>query len=126
MTHFTAEQWQALLDAGVKEPQPLHLADLSVPFVYDRAVGVFHCGAGKHRLAMSLLLAYAHGCESGIEVGELLGLDFPDETADRWLESTPGAAFRSSVGRKIQAGKRSHLTMIEKRWLGEIQYLFDE
>lgn len=126
MTNFTPQQWQALLDAGVKEPQPLHLADLSVPFVYDRAVGVFHCGAGKHRLAMSLLLAYAHGCDSGIEVGELLGLDFPDETADRWLESTPGAAFRSSVGRKIQAGKRSHLTMIEKRWLGEIQYLFDE
>ncbi|MFN3571627.1 MAG: hypothetical protein ACK4VX_15195 [Polaromonas sp.] len=126
MIHFTPQQWQALLDAGVKEPQPLHLADLSVPFVYDRAVGVFHCGAGKHRLAMSLLLAYAHGCESGIEVGEQLGLDFPDETADRWLEITPGAAFRSSVGRKIQAGKRSHLTMIEKRWLGEIQYLFDE
>ncbi|MDP3227094.1 MAG: hypothetical protein Q8N13_03845 [Acidovorax sp.] len=75
---------------------------------------------------MSLLLAFAQGCESGIEVGEHLGLDFPDETADRWLEITPGAAFRSSVGRKIQAGKRSHLTLIEKRWLGDIQYLFDE
>jgi hypothetical protein len=126
MAEFTPQQWQALLEAGVKDPQPLHLADLSVPFVYDRAVGVFHCDAGKHRLAMSLLLAFAHGCESGIAVGEHLGLDFPDETADRWLEITSGAAFRSSVGRKIQAGKRSHLTMIEKRWLGDIQYLFDE
>lgn len=126
MNNFTPPQWQTLLDAGVSEPQPLHLADLSVPFVYDRAVGVIHCGAGKHRLAMSLLLAFAQGCESGIEVGEHLGLDFPDETADRWLEITPGAAFRSSVGRKIQAGKRSHLTLIEKRWLGDIQYLFDE
>jgi hypothetical protein len=126
MDYFTPQQWQALLDAGVEEPQPLHLADLSVPFVYDRTVGVFHCGAGKHRLAMSILLAFAHGCESGVEVSELLKLDFPDETADRWLEITPGAAFRSSVGRKVQAGKRAHLTMIEKRWLGDIQYLFDE
>lgn len=126
MNHFTPQQWQALLDAGVTEPQPLHLADLSVPFVYHRAVGVIHCGAGKHRLAMSLLLAFAHGFGSGIEAGEHLGLDFPDETADRWLETTLGAAFRSSVGRKVQAGKRSHLTMVEKRWLGEIQYLFDD
>ncbi|MDP1743150.1 hypothetical protein [Polaromonas sp.] len=126
MTDLTPPQWQALLEAGVKEPQPLHLADLSVPFVYERTVGVLHCAAGKHRLAMSILLAFAHNCDSGIEVGERLGLDFPDETADRWLEITPGAAFMSSVGRKVQAGKRANLTLIEKRWLGDIQYLFDE
>lgn len=126
MDHFTPEQWQQLVDAGASEPQPLHLADLSVPFVYYRPLGVIYCGAGKHRLAMSVLLAFAHGCESGVEVGEHLNLDFPDETADRWLEITAGAAFRSSVGRKVQAGKRAHLTMIEKRWLGDIQYLFDE
>lgn len=126
MDHFTPEQWQMLVDAGAAEPQPLHLADLSLPFVYYRPVGVFHCGAGKHRLAMSVLLAFAHNCASGVEVGEHLKLDFPDETADRWLEITPGAAFRSSVGRKVQAGKRAHLTLIEKRWLGDIQYLFDE
>lgn len=126
MSDFTPQQWQALLDAGAKEPQPLHLADLSLPFIYYRPAGVIHCGAGKHRLAMSILLAFAHGYGSGIEVGEHLGLDFPDETADRWLENTPGAAFRSSVGRKVQAGKRVHLTLIEKRWLGDVQYLFDE
>jgi hypothetical protein len=126
MDNFTPEQWQTLLEAGASEPQPLHLADLSLPFVYYRPVGVIHCGAGKHRLAMSILLAFAHGAASGVEVGERLNLDFPDETADRWLEITPGAAFRSSVGRKVQAGKRAHLTQIEKRWLGEIQYLFDE
>jgi hypothetical protein len=123
---FTSGQWQTLQDAGAGEPQPLHLADLSLPFVYYRPVGVMHCGAGKHRLAMSILLAFAQGYGSGVEVSEHLGLDFPDETADRWLEITPGAAFRSSVGRKAQAGKRTHLTMIEKRWLGDIQYLFDE
>jgi hypothetical protein len=126
MDNFTPEQWQTLLEAGASEPQPLHLADLSLPFVYYRPVGVIHCGAGKHRLAMSILLAFAHGAASGVEIGEHLGLDFPDETADRWLEITPGAAFRSSVGRKVQAGKRANLTLIEKRWLGDIQYLFDE
>lgn len=126
MDNFTPQQWQILLGAGATEPQPLHLADLSQPFVYYRPVGVIHCGAGKHRLAMSILLAFAHDCASGVEVGEHLGLDFPDETADRWLEITPGAAFRSSVGRKVQAGKRVHLTMIEKRWLGDVEYLFDD
>lgn len=126
MDHFTPQQWQMLREAGASEPQPLHLADLSLPFVYYRPVGLIHCGAGKHRLAMSLLLAFANGHDSGIEVAEHLGLDFPDETADRWLEVTQGAAFRSSVGRKVQAGKRDHLTLIEKRWLGEIQYLFED
>ncbi len=126
MVEFTPQQWQGLLDAGVKEPQPLHLADLSLSFIYFRPVGVLHCGAGKHRLVMSILLAFANNCDSEVEVSEQLGLDFPDETADRWLEITPGAAFRSSVGRKVQAGKRDHLTSIEKRWLGEVQYLFDE
>ncbi len=126
MIHFTPQQWQMLVEAGAQEPQPLHLADLGLPFVYDRMIGVFHCAAGRHRLAMSLLLAFRHGCHSGIEVGEKLRLEFPDDTADRWLEETPGVAFRSSVGRKVQAGKRASLTLIEKRWLGEIEYLFED
>lgn len=126
MVEFTPSQWEILLDAGARTPQPLHLADLSLPFVYYRPVGVLHCGPGKHRLAMSILLAFAHDCASGVEVGEHLGLEFPDETADRWLQMTPGAAFRSSVGRRVLAGKRSSLTGIEKHWLGDIQYLFDD
>jgi len=115
-----------LVEAGAQIPAPLHLADLTLPFVYDRTIGVFHCAAGRHRLAMSLLLAFRYGCDSGLEVGEKLGLDFPDDTADRWLEETPGAAFRSSVGRKVQAGKRASLTVIEKRWLGDVDYLFED
>ena len=126
MINFTPKQWHMLVAAGAQEPQPLHLADLTIPFVYDRMIGVFHCAAGRHRLAMSLLLAFRYGRDSGIEVGEELGLEFPDDTADRWLEETPGAAFRSSVGRKVQAGKRASLTLIEKRWLGEVEYLFED
>jgi hypothetical protein len=126
MINFTQQQWQLLVEAGAQKPEPLHLADLSRPFVYDREVGVFYCAPGLHRLAMSLLLAFRHGCENVIEVGEKLGLDFPDDTADRWLAETPGAAFRSSVGRKVQAGKRANLSMIEKRWLGELEFIFED
>lgn len=126
MFNLTPPQWQKLVEAGAQDPAPLHLADLTAPFVYDRMIGVIYCAAGRHRLAMSLLLAFRHGCNSGPEVAEKLGLDFPDDTADRWLEETPGAAFRSSVGRKVQTGKRSSLTVIERRWLGDVEYLFED
>lgn len=125
-THsLTPQQLQALKETGASEAEPLHLADLSRPFVYDRAFGVFYCGAGRHRDTMSLLFAFARGYECGIDAAEELGLDFPDETADRWLEEIQGTAFRSSVGRRVQVGKRTNLTIIEKRWLGEVEYVFE-
>jgi len=125
MRSLTSQQLQALEKTGASEPEPLHLADLSRPFVYDRAFGVFYCVPGRHRDTMSLLYAYAKGYESGIDAAEELGLDFPEETADRWLEEIQGTAFRSSVGHRVQVGKRASLTIIEKRWLGEVEYLFD-
>lgn len=125
MNTLTTQQWDMLKEYGASDPLPLHEADLSVPFVYHREIGVIHCPAGRHRLAMSGLLAVQHGFESGIEVAEQLGLDFPDETADRWLEDTPGSAFRSSVGRNVLAGRKGSLTPIELRWLGQVTYLFD-
>ncbi len=126
MSSFTPAQWQLLAGAGACEAVPLHQADLDRSFVYLRDAGVFYCNAGRHRLTMSLLLAFAHGYDDAAEAAEEMGLDFPDATADCWLEHTPGAAFRSSVGGKVQAGKRGHLTLVEKRWLGEIVYLFDD
>jgi hypothetical protein len=125
MSNFTQEQWRLLASTGASEAMPLHQVDMNRSFVYLRDIGVFYCSPGKHRLAMSLLLAFAHGHDNAIEAAEALGLDFPEETADRWLEETPGAAFRSSVGGKVQAGKREHLSMIERRWLGNIDYLFE-
>lgn len=125
MRSLTSEQLQTLREAGASEPEPLHLADLGRPFVYDRAFGVFYCAPGRHRDTMSLLFAFARGYESGIDAAEEFGLDFPEETADRWLEEIKGTAFRSSVGYRVQVGKRANLTFIEKRWLGEVEYLFD-
>src|SRR3546814_13385743 len=50
-----------------------------------------------------------------MEVVELLNLNDLSDAADYWLEHTPGAAFRSSVGKTVQAGSAKNLTVIEKR-----------
>lgn len=104
-----------MCDAGMSMPVALHEADLTRPFVYDRAYGVFFVPGGKHQIAMSLLLAWQHGCESGIDVSNKLGLEFSGGTADRWLEATAGAAFLSSVGKRIQVATGKGLTVQERR-----------
>ena len=43
-----------------------------------------------------------------------MGLEFSSGTADYWLEHTPGAAFRSSVGKKILVAKLSNLNVVER------------
>lgn len=118
------EQWWAMCDAQLSEPVALGDADLSKPFIYDRNFGVMYCPFGHHQNAMTLLLAFAHGCTSQVEIGDKLGLEVPIETADKWLETRPGAAYRSAVGAKIRAGRRGGLTMIEKRLFGEVEYQF--
>lgn len=120
---FTEAQWWRMCDVNMELPVPLAKADLSRPFVYCRQYGVFFVGYGHHQSAMSLLLAFECGVRGGIEVGKLLGLKFPYETADRWLEQTPGAAFKSSVSSKVYAWRPENLTVIEKRFLGPIEFL---
>ncbi len=117
------KQWWAMCNAQLSEPVALAQADLSKPFVYDRDFGVMYCPFGHHQNAMTLLLAFAHGCADQIEVAEKFGLDAPG-TADKWLETRPGAAYRSAVGSKIRAGRRGGMTMIEKRIFGEVEYQF--
>jgi hypothetical protein len=121
---FSDEQWWSMCSAHMGLPQPLHEADLTKPFVYDRRWGVFFVSSGCHQQAMSVLLAFHNGLVKGIDVADRLGLDFSDGTAEYWLEKTPGAAFKSSVGKKVQAGPRGNLTAIERRWLGEIEHVF--
>lgn len=123
-THpFTEEQWWRMCDVNMDLPVPLAKADLSRPYVYCRSYGVFYVGFGHHQSAMSLLLAFAHGVRDGIDVGRLLGLEFPSETADHWLEKTPGSAFRSAVSSKVYAWRPENLTVIEKRFLGPVEFL---
>lgn len=111
---FTDEQWFKMCDLDMSMPVPLANADLTKPFVYDRAFGVFSAPS-NHQFIMSLLLAWQHSCPSGLLVGAKLGLSFPWETADTWLLNTPGAAFLSSVSSQISVATGKGLTPEERR-----------
>ena len=68
---------------------------------------------------MSFLLAFQLGCEDGIDAAEKLNVTYSSGTADYWLENTPGAAFKSSVGKRIQVATGRGLTVQERRMFGE-------
>ncbi len=99
----------------MSNPIPLSKANLSHPFVYERRWGVFYVPNGKHQAAMSVLLAFQHNLQCGIDVAEKLNLEYSAETADYWLEHTPGAAFLSSVSKKIQIANFKLMTAQERR-----------
>lgn len=124
---FTDKQWWQMCDIGMSLPVPLGAADPTRPFVYERDFGLFYVEHGHHQAAMSLLLAWRHGCDRGAEVALKLNLELSSGTADRWLETAPGAAFRSSVGDAVvRAGRRGSLSPLEVKLLsraGSIQYL---
>jgi hypothetical protein len=68
---------------------------------------------------MSCLLAFKNKCKDGIEVSKKLGVDFPYGTADKWLETTQGSAFRSSVGKHVMVWSPDNLNIKEKRAFGK-------
>ena len=118
---FTMRQFWKMCDAHMSDPVPLGKADLSKPFVYDRAYGLFYVPFGMHQTAMSLLLAFHHGCHDGIDVSYKLGLRYSEGTADAFLETLPGTAFMSSQKNRkgeriILAGRRGNLSPLELRF----------
>lgn len=125
MTPLTQEQFWASCDARMSDPVPLSEADVSKPFVYDRTYGFFYVPMGYHQAAMSLLLAFHHGKSHGIDVAEHLGLRFSEGTADAWLETVPGACFRSSQGRLPSVWALGGLTFAERQRLGDVRAVGD-
>jgi len=123
---LTQHQWNKFCDFCMSEPVPLGQADLTRPFVYERQYGVFYVPGGKHPSVMSFLLALQHGCEDGIDVAENLKLEYSSGTADYWLENTPGAAFRSSVGKRIQVATGRGLTDQERRLFGDVDCVYQQ
>ena len=119
---FTMAQFWKMCDAQMSDPVVLGRADLTKPFVYDRRYGVFYVPMGHHQTAMSLLLAFDHGCRDGLTVANKLGLRYSHGTADHWLETVPGTAFRSSQGTAVRAGRRESLNVLERRFFGEVVY----
>ncbi|MDO9068661.1 MAG: hypothetical protein Q7W05_09430 [Deltaproteobacteria bacterium] len=124
-TGITDEMFWRMCDCKMGRPVPLEQADLTKPFVYERRWGWFYVPSGHHQVAMTLLLAWQHRCDHPVDVAEKLGLNFSDETADYWFEHTPGAAFRSSVGKKIQVASLKGLTIQERRLFGEVCCVFE-
>lgn len=124
---FSEEQYGRLCACDCTMPVPLEKADLKIPFVYDRKYGVFYVPGGSHNLTMATLLAFAHGFTKPLDVCEPLGLKLGiSVVSDYWLEHTLGAAFKSSVGEQILAGKTNHLNEKEKDYFCKIKYLFNE
>lgn len=116
---LTERQWNKYCDFGMEGPFPLGRADLTRSFIYERRQGVFYVPGGMHQSVMSFLLALHHSCQSGVEVANLLGLEYSSGTADYWLETAPGAAFRTSVGEKrIIVAANKGLTPLERRLFG--------
>ncbi len=108
----------------MSDPVPLVEAILTRPFVYCRAYGVFYVPRAWHQIAMSLLLAWQHGLNDGIDVSDNLSLEYAGESSEYWLEVTPGSAFRSSAGiGNVIACRNENLNSHEKRWLKDIYYL---
>ncbi len=122
---ITDKMWWEMCNFHMSLPVALAEADLSKPFVYERKWGVFYVPMGMHPHAMSLLLAFQHDLTNGIKVGDKLGLQYSDETADYWLEHTTGAAFRSSVGKRIQVASTKMLTIQERRLFGQASCVFE-
>lgn len=124
--NMTQQMWWKMCDCQMELPIALAQADLSKPFIYERKWGVFYVPSGYHQAAMSLLLAFQHNLNSGVDVAKKLGLVHSEGTADHWLEHTQGAAFRSSVGKKINVATLKNLSVQERRYFGEVMCLFDD
>ena len=122
---FTDKMFWKMCDCRMGNPVPLEQADLTRPFVYERRWGVFYVPSGYHPISMSLLLAWQNDCDYPADVADKLGLELSDETSDHWLQHTAGAAFRSSVGKKIQVASLGKLTIQEKRMFGEVCCVFE-
>jgi hypothetical protein len=117
-------QWSQFCEFCMSDPVPLSIADLTRPFVYERQYGVIYVPGGYHPSAMSFLLALQLGCEDGIDAAEKLNVTYSSGTADYWLENTPGAAFKSSVGKRIQVATGRGLTVQERRMFGDFACVF--
>lgn len=73
---------------------------------------------------MSLLLAWHHGLNCGIDVAELLKLEYSGGTADRFL-MLPGTAFRSTQGSVVEAWAPQNLEDWEIALLGKVRFIGD-
>lgn len=123
---FTQEQFWKACDAKMGEAQHLSqfVGDL---WVYDRKWGVFRVPPGYHNAAMATLAAFNQGKLSYIDLMES-SLDGSQDIAERYLMTTPGTCYKSSVSSTVIVGKREHLNAAERMAFRhyQIRYLEDD
>lgn len=122
---FNDKQFYVMCDCNMSLPVKLSEANLLNSFVYDRKYGLFYVPSGFHQTAMSLLLAFHYGLDTGIHVAKKLNINFSDGTADFYLRNIKGTAFRSSVSKKIMIGSFGNLNKSELLILNDCICIFD-
>lgn len=127
---LTDQHWYRMVDNHMGRPVPLHRADLTRSFIYDRTWGVFYCGGGSHPTALALLLAFHMGSLEPVDTAEELGVEYSAGAADYLLKNYPGTCYHSTVDAKIIAGRRGSLNPMELRLLAyydyEVRYLEED
>ena len=130
------EIWWRMCDIHMGLPKPLHEADLTKGFIFDRRYGVFPVDVGYHHFAASFLVCLDHGVLKPSELTQKclkrMGLDgpHPELIEDYYLMNQPGSAKYSTVTRRkgqklgVLTTKRGSLNALERRILREFKLDF--
>lgn len=109
MKELTSAQERWAFSANMEGPFELNAQAISHGFVYDREYGLFYVSFGHHPIAMANILAWHEGFDNAAQAYQSEDLKQKmncsridsQKMAEYWIENYPGAAFLSSVAKKI-------------------------
>lgn len=121
MKQLSSAQERWAFSANMDGPFELTEEAITHGFVYDREYGLFYVSFGHHPLAMANILAWHEGFDNAAQAYQSTALKEKLKTnridsqkmAEYWIENYPGAAFLSSVAKKIVVNDFSLLTAQE-------------
>jgi len=122
MKTLTEAQDRWAFSANMDGPHELVSHAVTKSFVYDREYGLFYVSFGHHSIAMANILAWHEGFDNAAQayqsesLKEKMNCSRMDsqKMAEYWIENYAGAAFRSSVARKIVVNDFNCLNEAEK------------
>jgi hypothetical protein len=74
---------------------------------------------------MALLLAFHLGFDNVKELEASRGWKWPFEMSDNFLKTLPGTCYLSSCGIVPECAYKYSLTPSEKRFFGDVEYIFE-